>query len=264
LQRKLLRYLKKETDNHYLVATHSAHMLDFGTASISAARLVEGKTVLSPVISPGEVATISFELGARASDLVQSNSVIWVEGPADRIYLLRWLRAVDKDLVEGIDFSILTYGGRLLSHITAVDDPAIEEFIRLPRINRHFAVVIDSDRTTAHQPLGSTKTRVRKEIEAVPGAVAWITKGYTIENYVPEDQLSSAIRAVHPTAEWKWSGEQFTNPLALTNFKGRKSDVDKVAIAIKVAARPMTDDAWILDLRQRVGKLVRMIQDANS
>ncbi len=263
LQRKLLKYLVDETDNQYLIATHSAHMLDFGKASISAARLDDGWSELSPAIEPAEVATISFELGARASDLVQANAIIWVEGPSDRLYLRRWLEAMEPNLIEGIHYSILLYGGRLLSHFSA-DDAAVDEFVRLPRINRNFVIVIDSDREGPRKALNATKKRIRKEIEAVPGAVVWITQGYTIENYVPRARLAAAIDLVHPTAKWKWGGEQFVNPLSRASFDGGKLVADKVAIAQAVATVPMTEDDWSLDLLKRVRSLVKMVERANS
>lgn len=263
LQRKLLRYLVDETDNQYLIATHSAHMLDFARASISAVRLNDGHTALSPAIEPAEVAAISIELGAKASDLVQANSVIWVEGPSDRIYLRQWIKEIDPELIEGIHFSILLYGGRLLNHLSA-DDTAVDEFIRLPRINRHFALVMDSDRGSAHQPLNETKKRVRKEIEDAPKSVVWVTQGYTIENYVPSEILKEAFSRVHPSASLRWSGDRFQNPIAAAKVRGRASPVDKIALAREVAARWGEVDPWPLDLRTRVRSLVKMIRQAND
>lgn len=263
LQRKLLRYLDEETDNQYLVATHSAHMLDFGRSSITAARLVDSQTELSPVLEPSDVASISFELGARASDLVQANSVIWVEGPSDRIYLLAWIAAVDPDLIEGIHFSILIYGGRLLRHLSA-DDEAVDEFVRLPQVNRHFALVIDSDRTSQHQGLGKTKTRVRREIEDAPDSYVWITQGYTIENYVPAEILKDALATTHPQAILKWQGEQFRNPFDAKAVRNRNAPVDKIAIAKDVVARWTEVEEWPLDLKKRINAIVRLVRRANE
>ena len=61
---------------------------------------------------------------------MQANSVIWVEGPTDRIYLNHWIQPVDPALKEGLHYSIMFYGGRLLSHLTA-NDPEVDEFISL-------------------------------------------------------------------------------------------------------------------------------------
>jgi predicted ATP-dependent endonuclease of OLD family len=83
--------MSEQTDNQYLIATHSVHMLDSAQASISAVRQLDGATTIAPAIAPAEVAEIGLELGMRASDLVQANTVIWVEGPSDRIYVRHWL-----------------------------------------------------------------------------------------------------------------------------------------------------------------------------
>jgi len=71
LQRKLLNYLVEHTDNQYLIATHSAHLLDTERASISSVRLVDGTSTISQAVEPSDVAAISLDLGFRASDLVQ-------------------------------------------------------------------------------------------------------------------------------------------------------------------------------------------------
>lgn len=102
-------------------------------------------------------------LGYRASDLLQCNAVIWVEGPSDRIYLNHWIRAVAPELVEGVDYSIMFYGGRLLSHLSA-DDSEVSDFISLRKLNRNVAVVIDSDRCSSRASINTTKQRVSAEL----------------------------------------------------------------------------------------------------
>lgn len=110
MQRKLVRYLADETSNQYLVATHSAHFLDADRASISAVRLEGTATKVAQAVTAPEIAEISAELGFRASDLVQSNAAIWVEGPSDRIYVRHWLSMAAPEFVEGIHYSIMFYG----------------------------------------------------------------------------------------------------------------------------------------------------------
>lgn len=264
LQRALLRYLNEETDNHYLIATHSAHMLDTAQASISSVRQMEGAAIVTAALAPHEVAAIGTELGMRASDLVQSNAVVWVEGPSDRIYLRTWLHAVDPDLVEGVHYSLLFYGGRLLRYL-APGDPAIEEFVSLPRINRNFWVVIDSDKSSATDPLGQTKERVIEELSQYRGrGGSWVTGGYTIENYVPPEVLRDAVEQVHPESELTWTGDQFTKPLAAEHLANRTSQADKAAVAEAVAHRWATVETWPLDLRERVIELSQMIRAANG
>lgn len=264
LQRKLLRYLREETDNQYLIATHSAHMLDAAQASISAVRQTDGGTVIAPAITPQQVAEIGLELGMRASDLVQANAIVWVEGPSDRIYVRHWLSHIAPELREGVHYSLLFYGGSLLRHLTP-DDPAIDEFIALPRVNRNFWVVIDSDMSASDQVLNATKQRVLAELgNRSERSGGWVTAGYTIENYVPQERLFAALREVHPSAEPLWNGDEYVNPLGSSQLEGRSSDADKAAIALTVSRGWDTTDDWPMDLHQRVAEVAAMIRHAND
>lgn len=264
LQRKLLKYLVEETDNQYLIATHSAHLLDAARASISAVSLVDGRSHVEPAITPRQVARLSAELGLRASDLVQANAVIWVEGPSDRTYLRKWLASTDDTLVEGVHFAIMFYGGSLLSQLTP-EDPSVEEFVSLPRINRNFSIVIDSDRANEGDDVNATKQRVVREFEAeeIVG-VTWVTGGYTIENYVPPALLGQAVTTVHDGVRCLWTGDRYDNPLKDDNIDGRRSPVDKAAVAKKVVELWDDDTAWPLDLRDRVDELVAKIRLTND
>lgn len=263
MQRKLLKYLDDQTDNQYLIATHSAHLLDAARASISAVRLEGRSTHIAPTIEPDEIAQLSMDLGFRASDLVQSNAVIWVEGPSDRIYLRRWISLEAPDLIESVHFSIMFYGGSLLNHLSP-DDPDVEDFIALPRINRNFVVVIDSDKTAARKPLNKTKQRVKRELDEGRGrsCAAWVTKGYTIENYVPPKVLAEAVELAHPSARCSWPGDTYSNPLAKPHISG-VGYVDKTAVA-RAVTESWPADAWPLDLRAQVRKIVSIIRVANE
>src|SRR4029077_1139622 len=67
-----------------------------------------------------ENAGVIDDLDIRASDLLQANSIIWVEGPSDRIYINRWILLwSDGQLKEGIHYQCMFYGGRLLAHLEA-------------------------------------------------------------------------------------------------------------------------------------------------
>jgi hypothetical protein len=203
---------------------------------------------------------------------LQSNAVIWVEGPSDRIYIQRWISIVDPSLIEGIHFSIMFYGGGLLRHLTP-DDPntraltpehqaeAIDEFISLRRLNRNLAIVIDSDKTKAHSPLNSTKVRVRQAFDDSDGpGHAWITDGYTIENYVPRDLLEAAFEATHPRMQLDADGGKWSNPLKLSSG----SHPDKVAIARNATQHWPQDGLKGTRLSVPVRKLVDLIRIANG
>lgn len=267
MQRKLLGYLAATTSNQYLVATHSAAMLDAARASISAVSLQGGYSRVQAAITPEHVARIGAELGYRASDLVQSNAVIWVEGPSDRTYLSFWLSQLAPDLEEGKHFSIMFYGGSLLRYL-APEDPSVEEFVTLPRLNRNYAVVMDSDKLGPYKRISATKRHIKTQLDdGLDNHAVWVTKGYTIENYVPPDLLADAVRLVHPSAACTWSGETYENPLGQEHLANLKY-ADKPAVALTVTelwrtAGPVPAD-WSLDLRSRVGELVALVRAAND
>ena len=189
-------YLYENTDNQYFITTHSAHLIDCCPCSVYHISLDNGYSAISTAIHSIDKFEICKDLGYKASDLFQSNSIIWVEGPSDRIYLNHWIQEAAPDLVEGLHYTIMFYGGRLLAHLTA-DDTEIDEFIQLQRINRNMAIVIDSDRTKKGQPINATKRRIRTEFSNNKG-YCWVTSGREIENYIPASVLQAAITACHP------------------------------------------------------------------
>lgn len=251
LQRKFLEYITNETDNTYLVTTHSAHLLDAPDAALVSVRLFEGSTRLSATATPNDRWEVCWELGYRASDIVQSNYVIWVEGPSDRIYLRHWLENCAPKLDEGIHYSIMFYGGRLLAHLTP-HDPDVSEFISLRRLNRNLAVVMDSDKASGTAKVGATKLRVAREVEDV-GGVGWITAGREIENYVPRKLMIECLES-----------EGLSKPSRVGRYDRvyPKEGTDKVKLARTVADRPA--DLSPLDLEDRILALADAIRGAND
>ena len=261
LQKKLVRYLHDKTSNQYFITTHSAHLLDTPGAAIFHVRYQNGQTTVDPVYTASEKSLICADLGYRASDLLQANCVIWVEGPSDRIYLNHWLQAVDSDLVEGVHYLIMFYGGRLLSHLTA-EDPEIEEFISLRRLNRYLAIIIDSDRSAPRKHINQTKKRIQREFDKGPG-FAWITKGREIENYVQPDILEKAVKDVYPKAIKLQSIDLYAHCLHYVNARGQIQErADKVKVAHKVTN--YSADLDVLDLRSMITKLVEFILSSND
>lgn len=267
LQRKLVRYLTDETTNQYLIATHSAHMLDYERACVLHVTLEEDEgTIVTPATTVQAVSDLCRDLGYRPSDLIQANAVLWVEGPSDRVYLRHWIDLVAPgEFIEGIHYSIMFYGGGLLSHLTA-EDPFVDEFISLRRLNRHSAIVIDSDRVSAKGRINGTKARVRDEFERedMPG-FAWITDCRTIENYVPPDLLVMAVESVHSLSTFYPPTDRWQYPLDIRSTKGKKAPVqpDKVKIARKACT------AWPADrldkkLREQAELVATFIREANG
>jgi len=274
LQRKLIRHLQKNTSNQYFIATHSASFIDTPGAAVFHVHNTDGAARVSGAVSPNHRFSICRDLGYKASDLVQSNAVIWVEGPSDRIYIRHWLAALDPDLVEGTHYSIMFYGGRLLSHLS-VSDEEVKDFIELRRLNRHLAIVMDSDKKGAYSHVNKTKKRVLGEFDR-DGGVGWLTAGREIENYVDPDMLHAALKECY-AGVYAGPAEvgQYDHALHFTRLapKARRSarapdpslvdeSADKVKVAKLVCAREANLD--VLDLRKRIAELVEMIQVANG
>ncbi len=267
LQRRLLHYLASSTSNQYVIATHSAHFLDFETAAVFQVQLEDGWTSVAPADTNSTLVSTARDLGYRPSDLLQANAVVWVEGPSDRIYIRYWIEHVDPSLVEGIDYSIMFYGGRLASHLSAADsDFSLRsgELIELRRLNRHSAIVMDSDRRAkgTHIRKETTKGRLRDEFN-VDGGVAWITKGREIENYVPAETVLEALQVLDAKAakiietddyRHRW---RYRRSGSKKHYEANKVDLAKAVVSIG----PSMD---VLDLRSRVGELVAMIRDARD
>ena len=269
LQRQLVRYLHDKTSNQYFIATHSAHMVDAPGTCAFHVRLKDGQSIVELAASDAEKSGICDDLGYRASDLMQSNCVIWVEGPSDRIYVNYWISQVDGSLVEGIHYSIMFYGGRLLSHLTGQDaseirDEEIKQLIALRRINQHSAILIDSDKKKSGDEVNATKSRVKEEFSKEPG-LAWITEGREIENYIEAGVLEDAVKDVHQKVIGLKKTGQYADQTRYTVPGDKKDEVknmNKVKVARKVVEKGTSLD--VLDLKVRIGELVRFIREANG
>lgn len=258
LQKKFVDYLERETSNQYFITTHSASILDRPNISIFHVSLDNGVSVVSPVSSAAQRFSVCVDLGYRASDLVQSNCIIWVEGPSDRIYLKWWINAIAPDLIEGVHYSIMFYGGRLLSHLTA-DDPEVEEFISLRRLNRNISIIIDSDKKSRQNEINDTKKRVAGE--TVNAGLAWITDGREIENYIERGILEAAAKEIHPSIAQMKYRTKYDDPLNAATEKGAKVMVDKIKLAHKIVQKPV--NLAVLDLRERIEMMVAFIRSSN-
>lgn len=264
LQRKLLRYLESSTTNQYFIATHSAHMLDSAIGSIFHLTRESGHSSVRYAGAARDRAAVCADLGYRPSDLVQTNAVLWVEGPSDRIYLKHWIEVIaPNQFVEGTHYSVMFYGGSLLSALSPLDAEEVDEFISLRNLNRYMVVLIDSDKKTRRAGLNVSKQRVINDLNNDPStSMAWVTAGYTVENYVPEQVLTSSIRTAHPSTR-KWAlpaQDRWLNPLAAARLGIQKPS--KVAIA-KVATQTWGNE-WPFDLKTQVKKVIALIETANS
>lgn len=267
LQKKLIRYLFKETNNQYFFTTHSAHLLDSVESEIFHVTHNDGSSKVISISNTKERSQICNDLGYKASDILQTNLIIWVEGPSDRIYLNNWIKSVDRNLVEGIHYSIMFYGGKLFSHLSALDSDEyseiVEKFISLRRLNRNSIIVFDSDKTKTHDRINKTKTRLKNEFNSGSG-FCWVTEGREIENYLDMELLEKSILNVHPSALKIKNKSKWSNLLNYVNKKdGKIKTANKVKIARDYIAQNETN-LNIYDLKQKINKVIKTIRSVNN
>jgi predicted ATPase len=192
LQAKLARYIlgKADRGKQFLITSHSEVFLNALFAAKNV-RILEtyienGAPRMRHIATRTETAKVLENLGVRASHILQTNCVIWVEGPSDRIFVNRWITLWSSGaLREGEHYSCLFYGGSILSHFGAVTDDAVDlSKIDMLMINRNAVFLADSDRPSATAAINRTKTRVLSEVSRA-GGLAFLTDGRTIENYIP-------------------------------------------------------------------------------
>lgn len=277
LQKKLIRYLNKETSNQYFISTHSASFIDTPNAAIFHVYLENNQTMIKEAILNSDRYNICHQLGYKASDILQANSVVWVEGPSELIYLRYWIECVDPSLVEGIHYSVMFYGGRLLSHLSGDgeeqdtgEEDDVEKFIQLPALNRNSLIVMDSDKEGENDEINETKKRIEKEFKK-NGAYIWITQGREIENYLEYDDIQEALKANHPKI---YESHDKNGQYAHAYYFRRKPKSGATKGLIEENANKVSIAKWIvknnkrsfakLDLNKRIYEMVNFIRKANG
>jgi predicted ATP-dependent endonuclease of OLD family len=262
LQKKFIRYLSDFTSNQYFISTHSPALMDTPKVEIYHIKLESGASIVERVTTNSQRSLVCEDLGYHPSDLLQANSIIWVEGPSDRVYLNFWLKSAEPKFIEGVHYSIMFYGGKLASHLTYQEDTHdINDFISLRKLNRRGVMILDSDRDKKSARINNTKQRLRDEFNQGPGHT-WITEGREIENYLPVDQIKKAISAITPSSTLLSNFEKYDNFLKIKTKSGKEIQASKVDVARQVAKNNQPDFSTY-DLKQRITKLVQFIRESN-
>ena len=206
--RRLLAFIEEwiiKEDSIVFLTTHSSVALDvFGlsdTAQILHLSHDGDSAKTTTVAGFFERRSILSDLGAKPSDLLQANGIVWVEGPSDRIYLNRWIDlASEGQLREGRDYQCAYYGGSMLADDEfVIPENESGDLTNLLRINSNIAVVCDGDRTSptgAGAELKKRVDRVRDEVAANPSGRIWITDAKEIENYLPIEALQKVLPGI--------------------------------------------------------------------
>ncbi len=196
LQRKMVESFRQLADKGHqvIVTTHSP--IFAGASPIEDLVLIEreaGRAVVrgvwaSNIDQEQFLSNVADQLGVKSSDqIVGYNAVLFVEGEGDVTF---W-RIVAKKFKEcgyiEADFDdrkigVIPVGGSNLGWW--VNSKAIR------RLNRRFAVVVDSDKKDQNDCVSSRKSHWKQECESY-GGVFFITRKREIENYIHPRALQS-------------------------------------------------------------------------
>ncbi|MCH7500078.1 MAG: ATP-binding protein [Nitrospinae bacterium] len=224
-----------------------------------------GVSVTSSVKTYIENKGILDDLDVRASDLLQSNGIVWVEGPSDRIYFNRWIELwTNGELTEGTHYQCIFYGGRLLAHLDASSPDEFEENgVSILRVNRNSLILIDSDKKSERARVNATKQRIAEEIEGV-GGLAWVTKGKEIENYIPFAAVT-ALLGIKTEKQVERFQNFFEYLDDIKQSEGKKYNGKKPLFAEKIIPHLTLENSRdILDLNEKMVEAIQHINRWNS
>lgn len=139
-----------------------------------------------------------------ARTLFTASVVIWVEGPTELVFYRHWLTQAlqHEGLEEGFHYTIMHYGGGLISYLGVADDTQLNHAFDALSICRRLVISVDSDLRSAvvgdvdpHLKPGAR--RIKEQIARLnderPGSGLFsITGGREIENYLPPRVLLHA------------------------------------------------------------------------
>lgn len=244
LQRRLFAFLRKfaaEHKCHFFFTTHSPVVIDLFSDDDDAQLLHVTRDVETGVSTVKTVDTykdschILDDLEARASDLLQANGIVWVEGPSDRVYFNKWVELWSGgELQDGVHFQCLTYGGSVGTHFSGESpgEDRMDALINLLHINRNLIFLTDSDKKEADDEPKSHIQRIAGELDE-QDSICWITAGREVENYIPPEAIPLVLddNELDGTAKER----RYENNVAAIRDFPRKASLRKVALAHDVA-----------------------------
>lgn len=161
MQRRMFNYIADYAESNgtiFFITTHSSIVIDlFKSRKNSQIVHVQSKgknSIVNAVINRNDGVSVLKDLDFKASDLLLSNGIVWVEGPSDVIYLELLLALFFKSriLENKFDYSIQCLSTAVWKHAGFVDFnweeislEAQNKIITLAKLNHNHLLVIDKD-----------------------------------------------------------------------------------------------------------------------
>lgn len=173
-KREMLGSLKQiaRSGGQVMLSTHSPIFIDRrGRGNLYLIQREEGKASLRR-INENYLSAVE-ELGARNSDILQSDFVIYTEGPTDAAIL----EVVAQNYVENWERKNIT-----IQHLGGTSNIKNCDPMDLKRINRNFCFLLDSDRQNAEDSPSNSVQEIQSSCEGIQ-AFVHILEYREIENY---------------------------------------------------------------------------------
>ncbi len=197
LQKEFLHFMLSETSNIFLISTHSPSFINAlnnnDDLQLIHLKSIDGTTEQISILKRSDAWTLLNDLGINPNDLLQSNCVLWVEGPSDSIYIRRWIQLLEPSLVEGRDYSFFCYSRLLSLNIDGENENAL--YTNVLSINRNSIIILDSDRVTKESTLKKEKESLINRCKE-NDVMYWLTDGKEIENYLSSSVIQKSIKKI--------------------------------------------------------------------
>ena len=183
-ERKMLDALRNIADSggQVMITTHSQVFIDNRSAAeMYITRRNSGVTNFERIEEDAFKAVD--EIGARNSDILQSDFVIYVEGPSD----VKVLEALSEAYVDDWNEHNIT-----IQHLGGTGNMRHCEPEKLKKINRHFAFLFDSDKTSADDDLKGEVESIREQADEAD-IECHVLERREIENYYHPDSIGEVL-----------------------------------------------------------------------
>ena len=198
---KLLLEALKEIPNHtFFITSHSASFIDSKEVDVYNFYRKKEETYFKKVIDNEEQRLKLLELGYSASDIFQTNFVLWVEGPSDKVYWEYFIFKMDPNLEIDNHYTIFSIGGDNFKRAFKIEEGL--DFSTIKSINQNFGLVLDSDRKDSDSVLSVYKELLIKKFDE-DNSFCWITEYREIENYIEIEEFKTALKKVHQVKDVK-------------------------------------------------------------
>lgn len=263
-QHLLLNALKEFGKHTFFLTTHSSTFINDSESMLLSIQNKNNKTIIRDSSLERKRLEILNNLGYKASDLFQTNFILWVEGPSDRIYLNYWISKIDDSLKEGVHYSIMFFNGD--NYRSFLNEDGDFDLVALKKLNQNCGIILDSDREGAAQRFNARKKRIVESFEEEK-KFNWLTKYREIENYFPFDKYKQAVEEEH-NVQINLGNDPYTDRCrpcvteSNVNYKSRIRLPDTIFSVVQRNGNGKTSGISARDLRREIENAIRVT--ANS